>query len=61
MRMALIAPKRAEVWFDLARLNESAGVLGAARRAYERCLELTPAGEGCTTRSCCPCRSSSAV
>ncbi|MEJ0027869.1 MAG: transglutaminase-like domain-containing protein [Rhizomicrobium sp.] len=45
MRMALIAPKRAEVWFDLARLNENAGVLGAARKAYERCLGLTPAGE----------------
>ena len=44
-RMAVIAPRRAEVWFDLARLNEAAGVLGAARRAYERCLELTPAGE----------------
>ncbi|MEI9990378.1 MAG: transglutaminase-like domain-containing protein [Rhizomicrobium sp.] len=44
-RMALIAPKRAEVWFELARLNENAGVLGAARKAYERCLDLTPAGE----------------
>ena len=44
-RMASIAPRRPDVWFDLARLNEDAGVLGAARRAYERCLELTPAGE----------------
>jgi len=44
-RMATIAPRRAEVWFDLAKLNENAGVLGAARKAYERCLELTPAGD----------------
>ncbi len=44
-RMAVIAPGHAEVWFDLARLNDEAGVLGAARKAYERCLELTQAGE----------------
>jgi len=44
-RMAIIAPKRPDVWFDLGRLNENAGVLGAARKAYERCLERTPAGE----------------
>ncbi len=44
-RMAMIAPKRGDVWFDLARLNETAGVLGAARKAYERSLELTPPGE----------------
>ena len=44
-RMVAIAPGRAEVWFDFARLNEEAGVLGAARKAYERALELTAAGE----------------
>ena len=43
-RMALIAPRRPDVWFDLARLNEANGVLGASRRAYERCLELSPQG-----------------
>src|SRR6185295_934244 len=41
-RMVLIAPRRSDLWFDLARLNEAAGVLGAARNAYETCLELTP-------------------
>ena len=45
-RMVLIAPRRSDLWFDLARLNEAAGVLGAARNAYETCLELTPPGEG---------------
>jgi regulator of sirC expression with transglutaminase-like and TPR domain len=44
-RMALIAPRRPDVWFDLARLNEANGVLGASRKAYERCLELSPQGE----------------
>ena len=43
-RMALIAPGHAEVWFDLARLNEEAGILGAARKAYEACLGLASAG-----------------
>lgn len=43
-RMVAIAPRRPEVWFDLARINEGAGVLGAARRAYERSLELAPRG-----------------
>ncbi|HEY0105925.1 MAG TPA: tetratricopeptide repeat protein [Rhizomicrobium sp.] len=45
-RMVLIAPRRADLWFDLGRLNEAAGVLGASRKAYERCLELAPKGEG---------------
>ncbi|MBV9044620.1 MAG: transglutaminase family protein [Alphaproteobacteria bacterium] len=44
-RMVLIAPRRPELWFDLARLNEATGVLGAARKAYESCLALTPAGQ----------------
>jgi len=44
-RMALLAPRRPDVWFDLAGLNEAIGVLGAARKAYERCLELSPRGE----------------
>jgi regulator of sirC expression with transglutaminase-like and TPR domain len=37
-RMVLIAPRRSDLWFDLARLNEALGVLGAARKAYEACL-----------------------
>jgi regulator of sirC expression with transglutaminase-like and TPR domain len=44
-RMALLAPRRPDVWFDLARLNEANGVLGAARKAYEHCMELAPRGE----------------
>jgi regulator of sirC expression with transglutaminase-like and TPR domain len=44
-RMALLAPRRPDVWFDLARLNEANGVLGASRKAYERCMELAPRGE----------------
>ena len=44
-RMVLIAPRQGELWFDLGRLNEASGVLGAAKRAYERCLELSPKGE----------------
>lgn len=43
-RMALIAPRRAEVWIDLARLNEGVGSLGAATKSYEACLAL--AGQG---------------
>ncbi len=34
-RMVLIAPRRPDLWFELARLNEAVGVLGAARQAYE--------------------------
>lgn len=44
-RMILIAPKRSDLWFDLARLNESVGVLGAARNAYDACLALAPPGQ----------------
>ncbi|MEJ1967933.1 MAG: tetratricopeptide repeat protein [Rhizomicrobium sp.] len=43
-RMALIAPRRAELWFDMARINEAMGILGAARAAYEKCLECTGQG-----------------
>jgi regulator of sirC expression with transglutaminase-like and TPR domain len=45
-RMVLIAPRRSDLWFDLARLNEAVGVLGAARKAYETCLELAQPDEG---------------
>ena len=44
-RMLLIAPRRPDLWFDLARLNESVGVLGAARNAYDTCLSLAPSGQ----------------
>jgi len=44
-RMVLIAPRRADMWIDLARLNEGAGALGAAQRAYEACLTLALQGE----------------
>jgi len=43
-RMVLIAPRRPELWIDLARLNEAAGSLGAARHAYESCLTLVKPG-----------------
>ncbi len=45
-RMALIAPKKPELWMDVARLNEAAGALGAARKAYEACLDLANADQG---------------
>jgi len=44
-RMVMIAPKRADLWFDLAHLNEVCEALGAAREAYEFCLEIAKAGE----------------
>jgi len=44
-RMAIIAPRRSVLWLELGRLQESTGSLSAARRAYESCLRLTPAGE----------------
>ena len=44
-RMVLIAPRRAELWIELAHLNETEGALGAAHNAYEACLALAPAGE----------------
>ena len=44
-RMILIAPRRPDLWFDSARINEALGVLGAARKSYERCLEITRPGE----------------
>lgn len=43
-RMVLIAPRRAEIWIDLARLNEATGALGAAQKAYEACLALAQQG-----------------
>ena len=44
-RMVLVAPSRPDLWFDLARLNEAVGVLGAARDAYEKCLDRAPSGQ----------------
>jgi regulator of sirC expression with transglutaminase-like and TPR domain len=44
-RMVLVAPARPELWLDLARLNEAGGILGAARNAYEMCLERAPSGQ----------------
>jgi regulator of sirC expression with transglutaminase-like and TPR domain len=44
-RMVLIAPRRPELWFDLARINEAVGILGAARKAYETCLEFARSGQ----------------
>jgi regulator of sirC expression with transglutaminase-like and TPR domain len=43
-RMILFAPKKPELWLDLARLNEAGGALGAATRAYESCLALVQPG-----------------
>jgi regulator of sirC expression with transglutaminase-like and TPR domain len=45
-RMVLIAPRLPELWIDLARLNEAAGALGAAKTAYEACLSLAKTGQG---------------
>jgi regulator of sirC expression with transglutaminase-like and TPR domain len=44
-RMVLIAPRRPDLWFDLARINEAMGILGAARKAYEQCTDLARPGE----------------
>jgi regulator of sirC expression with transglutaminase-like and TPR domain len=44
-RMVLIAPRNPDLWMDVARLNEAAGALGAARKAYESCLDLAIAGQ----------------
>jgi regulator of sirC expression with transglutaminase-like and TPR domain len=45
-RMVLIAPGKPDLWMDVARLNEGAGALGAARKAYEACLNLANADPG---------------
>jgi regulator of sirC expression with transglutaminase-like and TPR domain len=45
-RMVLIAPRKPDLWMDVARLNEGAGALGAARKAYETCLDLANADPG---------------
>ncbi|MGA9794744.1 MAG: tetratricopeptide repeat protein [Rhizomicrobium sp.] len=45
-RMVLIAPRKPELWIDLARLNESVGALGGAQKAYEACLSLLKPGAG---------------
>ena len=44
-RMVLIAPKRAELWIELGRLQEGVGTLSAARNAYENCLGLAKKGD----------------
>ena len=44
-RMLLIAPWRAQLWFDLAKLREDLGTHGAARVALEKCLTLVKQGE----------------
>lgn len=44
-RMVLIAPRRPDLWFDLARINEAMGILGAARKGYEKCTDLARPGE----------------
>jgi regulator of sirC expression with transglutaminase-like and TPR domain len=44
-RMALISPSKAELWLDLARLNESMGVMRSAREAYEACLQIARPGQ----------------
>lgn len=43
-RMVLLAPRRPELWMDLAHLNEEQGALSAARAAYETCLTLAKPG-----------------
>lgn len=43
-RMVLFAPKRAELWMELAHFNEEEGALSAARKAYDTCLMLAKSG-----------------
>jgi regulator of sirC expression with transglutaminase-like and TPR domain len=45
-RVVLVAPRKPELWMDLARLNEANGVLGAAQQAYDTCLTLAQPGQG---------------
>jgi len=43
-RMVLIAPRRAELWYELGQISERSGALGAAARAYEGGLALAKPG-----------------
>ena len=43
-RMGLIAPSRPDLWFDIARLHETKGSLGAAKKAYETVLRHAQSG-----------------
>ena len=45
LRMAMLAPRRAALYIELGRLQESLGALSAARGAYENCLKFARAGE----------------
>ncbi|HTO41294.1 MAG TPA: transglutaminase-like domain-containing protein [Rhizomicrobium sp.] len=44
-RMVRLGPTRTDLWLDLARLQEQAGSLGAAKGAYEAALVLTKPGD----------------
>jgi regulator of sirC expression with transglutaminase-like and TPR domain len=44
-RMALIAPRRSILWLELGKIQESAGALSGARRAYENCLKAGTNGD----------------
>ncbi len=44
-RMALIGPRRKDLWLELAHLEEATGSLGAASKAYEAVVLLSMPGE----------------
>ncbi len=44
-RMALIAPRRSILWLELGKIQESAGALSGAQRAYENCLKAGASGD----------------
>jgi len=44
-RMLMIAPRRAELWIELARMDEAVGGLVAAKKAYEAALTLVKPGD----------------
>jgi regulator of sirC expression with transglutaminase-like and TPR domain len=44
-RMAMIAPRRSVLWLELGKIQESAGALSGARRAYETCLKTAPGAD----------------
>jgi regulator of sirC expression with transglutaminase-like and TPR domain len=46
-RMVLIGPRRTELWLELARLQEGAASLGAAKKAYDPVMALSKAGDAC--------------
>lgn len=50
-RMTLVAPRRSVLWLELGKIQESAGALSSAGRAYENCVKAGPAGNDVTNEA----------